>query len=260
MLFSPLNQEIGVMARTTRAAIVLLAALIGGPSQAAAQANIAGVWEVTLNSPTGPTTVDVTFKQDGEAITGELVSLAGTATFKGKLVENTLSVNAPVEIQGNQIVLVFIGKVADDAMTGNVKFGDFGEADWTAKRKPAGAAAASAPAATTGSSAASTAAATTTAAEGVAGKWDIVVNLPGNPLPFTAVLKQDGTAVSGTMSGVPGELPVTGTMAGNILKLDFSGPGGMSVTMTGELKGDSLAGKTTIAGVGETDWTGKRAN
>jgi hypothetical protein len=34
----------------------------------------------------------------------------------------------------------------------------------------------------------------------------------------------------------------------------------MSVAMTGELTGDSLAGKTTIAGVGETDWTGKRTN
>src|SRR5688500_14845291 len=171
MLFSPQNQEISVMVRTTRAAIVLLAALIGGPAQAVAQANIAGVWEVTLNSPTGPTTVDVTFKQDGEAITGELVSLAGTATFKGKLVENTLSVNAPVDIQGNQIVLVFTGKVADDAMTGNVKFGDFGEADWTAKRKPAGAAAApAAPAPAAGSTPAAPAT-TTAAAGGVAGRW-----------------------------------------------------------------------------------------
>ena len=62
----------------------LLACLICGPAPAAAQVNLAGAWEVTLNAPTGPTTVDVTFKQDGEAITGELVSPLATRRSRAR--------------------------------------------------------------------------------------------------------------------------------------------------------------------------------
>ena len=245
------------MGRTTAVACVF-ACLIGLPTAAAAQIDITGPWEVTLNAPTGPATAEVTFKQEGEAITGELVSPLGTTAFKGTLIKEILTVNAAIDVQGNQLVLAFTGKVANDAMTGNVKFGDFGEAPWTAKRKVAGAS--SPPAASTAPSAASAPAAAGAPAEDVAGKWDIQVELPGNPLPFTGVFKQDGTIVTGTITGPQGEIPVNGTMTGSSLKIGFSAPGGMNVTMTGELQGGSLAGKAAISGLGEMGWTGKRSN
>ena len=157
-------------------------------------------------------------------------------------------------MQGNQLVLVFTGKVADDAMTGNVKFGDFGEAPWTAKRKAAGAAATPAPAAaaTTGSTQRPLAAATTAATAGASpASGTSIVNLPGNPLPFTAVLKQDGTAVTGTIAGPP-------RRAARHRHDDRQHPearllragrhGGHDDRRAG---GNSLAGKTTIAGLGE---------
>ena len=237
------------------------ACLLGAPLAALGQVDITGPWEVTLTAPTGPTTVDVTFKQDGEAITGELVSPLGNAPFKGTLTKDTLTVNAAVDVQGNQLVLAFTGKVANDAMTGNVKFGDFGEAPWTAKRKPAVPAASppSSPAAPAAGAAPAASPASATGAN-IAGKWDIQVALPGNPLPFTGNFKQDGTIVSGTITGPQGEIPVNGTMTGNTLHMTFSAPGGMAVTMTGELQGGSISGKTAIAGLGEMDWTGKRSN
>jgi hypothetical protein len=241
-------------------AAYMIACLVSFPLVAAAQVDITGPWEVTLNAPTGPTTVDVTFKQEGEAITGELVSPLGAAGFKGTLVKDTLTVNAAVDVQGNQLVLAFTGKVANDAMTGNVKFGDFGEAAWTAKRKAAGAAPAAATAAAPPAAPAPAPAAAGGEPGSIAGKWDIQVAVPGNPLPFTGVFKQDGAAVTGTITSSQGEVPVTGTMTGNTLTMGFSGPGGMTVTMTGELQGSTISGKTAIAGLGEMEWTGKRSN
>ena len=238
----------------------MFACLFGVPLAALAQVDITGPWEVTLTAPTGPTTVDVTFKQDGEAISGELVSPLGNAPFKGTLTKGTLTVNAAVDVQGNQLVLAFTGKVANDAMTGNVKFGDFGEAPWTAKRKPA-VPAASPPSSIPAPTASAAPAASSAGATGanIAGKWDIQVEVPGNPLPFTGNFKQDGTVVTGTIAGPQGEIPVNGTMTGSTLNINFSAPGGMAVTMTGALQGSSISGKAAIVGLGEMNWTGKRS-
>jgi hypothetical protein len=236
--------------------VLVLVSLAVLPASALGQTNVTGTWVLTLDSPTGPTNLDVTLKQDGEALTGELISPIGTAPFKGTLIKDVLTVNASLDLQGTQLVLVFSGKVANDAMIGNVKLGDFGEAPWTAKRK---AAAAPAPPAASAAAAATTSA-PAAAGSGIAGKWAVQLEVPGNPLALTAVFNQKGDAVTGTFTSPQGELPVTGTITGNALKLEFAAPGGMSVTMTGQLSGSTLAGKASIAGLGELDWTGKRSN
>lgn len=239
-----------------------LTALTFAPAFASAQTTLTGTWELTMTTPQGPNTVEVNVTQTGEAITGELISPLGNAPFKGTFIKDVLSVTASVDMQGTPLAIVFDGKLTGETLAGTVKFGDFGEAPWTGKRKPAGAAAA--PATTTAPAAATTtaAAATTTApaGAGVSGKWNIQIDLPGNPIPITATLKQDGTAVTGTFVGPQGEIPVTGTMTGTTLKLDLAAPGGMNISMTGELGPDGLKGKTVAAGLGEMDWTGKRAN
>jgi hypothetical protein len=226
------------------------------PAYAYAQSNITGTWELTLDTPNGANTVEVKVTQTGDAIAGELISPLGNAPFKGTFIKDVLSVTAAIDVQGNAITLVFAGKLTGDALVGTVKLGDFGEAPWKGTRKAAGSAAAPAAAAP----ATTTAAATTTAGSGpLTGTWDIVLELPGNPIPVTGVLKQNGSTVSGTFSGAQGEFPVAGTLTGTTLKLEFAAPGGFNATMTGELKDDALAGKLVAAGLGEMDWTAKKA-
>jgi hypothetical protein len=239
---------------------ILLALVIGSltlfPAYGYAQSNITGTWELTLDTPQGSNTVEVKVTQTGDAIAGELISPLGNAPFKGTFIKDVLAVTAALDIQGNAITLVFAGKLAGDTLTGTVKLGDFGEMPWKGARKGAGSAAAPPAAAP----AAATAAAPATAGSGpLTGRWDIELDLPGNPIPLTGVFKQNGSAVSGTFSGAQGEFPVAGTLAGTTLKLEFAAPGGLNATMTGELKGDALAGKLVAAGLGEMDWTGKRA-
>jgi len=254
--------------------VLVLAAAIGvlASAPAFAQVNVTGAWAVTMTTPQGDQTVDVNFKQDGQNVTGELVSPLGNAPFKGTIMQDALKVVASVDVQGTALELTFDAKVTGDTLAGTVKFGDFGDAPFTGKRKAAGAAAttttAAAPATTTAPAAASTTAgatttagaATTTAGGALSGTWNLTVEIAGNQLPITANLQQNGTAVTGTMATPQGEVPIKGTLNGNNLSLDFEVPGGMAVSMTGTLNGTALAGKMNIPGFGEGDWTGKKAN
>jgi len=68
--------------------------------------------------------------------------------------------------------------------------------------------------------------------------------------------------VTGTISSQTGETAVTGVMAGSALKLDFNvetPQGQIAITMTGELSATGIAGKATIVGLGDADWTATRA-
>jgi hypothetical protein len=50
-------------------------------------------------------------------------------------------------------------------------------------------------------------------------------------------------------------------MVGTTLKLEFKADtpaGPMAVSMTGELGPSGLSGKSAVAGLGETDWVGRR--
>jgi hypothetical protein len=240
--------------------LLALALLAAAPLAAAAQVDVTGTWEISLNSLQGPNSFDGTLKQDGEAVTGELVSPMGTFAFKGTLDKDTLTIIYSIPVQGNNLAITMKGKVEDDSMSGTAKLGDFGEMPWTAKRKASAAAptVAAAPAV-----AAEPATATASdSAGGVSGKWDITLKTQLGDIPITATLAQEGDKISGTVSGPVGGVPVTGTMAGNALKLEFVAKmltGDVAIVMAGELGADGFTGKAQVGGLGGTEWTGKRA-
>jgi hypothetical protein len=100
-------------------------------------------------------------------------------------------------------------------------------------------------------------------AAGAAGKWNIVISLPGmGEFPASANFTQDPAGVvGGTLSSAAGDVAVAGTMTGTSLKLDFNAStpqGDIPIVMTGELTSAGLSGKATIVGMGEADWTGTR--
>ena len=99
--------------------------------------DVTGDWEMTMESPRGgEMTRTVHFEQDGEKITvtmesrrGEEVTAEGT--IKGKEIEWTISRETP----RGAMTMAYKGTVDGDTMNGTVEMGDFGSADWTAKRK-----------------------------------------------------------------------------------------------------------------------------
>src|SRR5690349_11362078 len=97
MIFSTLPRVVqsGVISMTRKAFVAAaVAAFVLASVPAFAQINVTGAWEVTMVTPQGENTVDVNFKQDGQNITGELVSPLGNAPFKGTLSQDALKVVA----------------------------------------------------------------------------------------------------------------------------------------------------------------------
>jgi len=215
---------------------------------------IPGDWELTLNTPQGANTVNVSIKQDGEKITGMLNSAMGSVPFEGTASGDTVKVVAPIDVQGARIELAFDAKVAGDTLNGTVKFGDFGEFPFTGKRVHA--------AASSTSSSSTTAPAA--AASNVAGTWNVVLSIDGvGDFPMVATLTQTGAAVGGTIdTQQAGVAPVKGTMTGTALTLEFtaqSQQGAIPITMNGTLGANGFAGKADLAGMGQANWTAKRA-
>jgi len=228
------------MSRTAFAA--LLVALLAVP--AAAQINLTGDWDMTIQSPQGTNTVKVTLTQDGETVSGRVKSQLGELPVTGALTGDDLKIAFILPIQGQSINIVMTGKVEGPTLAGKVQFGDFGEGDWTATR--ASAAAATPPGAPGGAS----------------GEWDFTFKTPNGDVQATATINQDGGKLSGTLSSPMGQAPFTGTLEGTSLRVTsnlITPRGTVPMTMKGVIEGDAIAnGKAKIKGVGKMKWTAKR--
>jgi hypothetical protein len=225
---------------------------------AQAQTDVTGPWIVTVDTPQGRNDVDVTFKQDGKKLSGQVTSPLGSVEFSGTLIKTDLVVTYAIPVQGQTLDIKMTGVVDKDTMSGQLDLGGLGQVPWSAKRKPPTEAANSAAAP---ASAAPAAAASAGSLTDVSGKWNVTVMMGTNPIPLTASLKQTDGAVSGTINSPLGEMPVSGTMTGSSLTLQFTAQtpqGDMAVTMTGELGPDGLAGKSSVPGLGEAEWSAKR--
>jgi len=247
------------MSRLNVCLSAVLALSLALPAVAAAQSNVSGPWEVTIDSPQGAMSIDADLKQNGEVLTGNIVSPMGNVELKGTFKNDELSFSYSVPLQGQNLDITMTGKLVGDTIDGLVAIAGLGEVPWKAKRKAAGAATA-APAAAAPASAAAPAAAAATG-EGITGKWDVLMDTPAGQMPFTASFVQAGEKVSGTISGPMGEVPITGAMTGNALKMDMSiqtPQGDMEIKFTGDLGPQGLAGKASTM-MGDMTWSATRA-
>lgn len=247
----------------TRARIGLLAVLLFVPGLASAQTNVAGNWDVTINSPQGSNTSQVVFKQDGDKVSGVLKGRGGELPFEGgTLTGNDLKFSFTINTQGMALPITLTGKVEGETMSGKADFGGFAEGDWTAKRATATADAAPAAAAST-TTATTTTPPAATSTTGAAGKWDVLLVTPGGEFPATANLTDTAGKISGTFASQMGEVAVTGTLEGKALKMTMiaqTPQGEITVIMTGDVDGDAITnGQAEVPGVGAMPWSAKRA-
>ena len=101
----------------------------------AAQTDVTGSWDMTINTDQGALPGTLTLQQDGEALSGSLISDQGTLEFDGGTVsENKIEWVVEVDAGGQFIEIAMSGVVDGDMMTGTMDFGGYGGGDWTAKR------------------------------------------------------------------------------------------------------------------------------
>lgn len=93
----------------------------------------------------------------------------------------------------------------------------------------------------------------------VTGTWVMTVQTSAGSGTPTFNLVQKGDAITGTYKGQLGEAPVTGTMNGNDITLEFGvETQGQSLTIkyTGKVDGKSVSGSVALGGFGSGTFTG----
>lgn len=102
----------------------------------AAQTDVTGKWNMTFDSEAGSTSGTLTLTQDGEKLTGEMVSEQGTLEFEGTITGDKLAWVMEIDAGGAFIEITMEGTVDGDEMMGTADFGGYGGGDWTATRIP----------------------------------------------------------------------------------------------------------------------------
>jgi hypothetical protein len=123
------------------AAIPALFLVIASPitANAADNANVAGVWNLQVETPNGTGTPTVTFKQDGGNLTGTYKGRMGESELKGTIKGNEIKWTVTLHPQGGEMNVEYSGTVDGETMKGTVS-SPMGEATFTGKKAAAAAA------------------------------------------------------------------------------------------------------------------------
>ena len=115
----------------------LLATCLGAAAALAAPAQVAGEWNATLDLGSIKGSVVLTFKQDGEKLTGTYKGRYGTFALEGTIKGQTIEFAVAMTAEGMETQGLFAGTVEGDSMSGGVEFEGAGEGNWYATRAPA---------------------------------------------------------------------------------------------------------------------------
>jgi hypothetical protein len=123
--------------KTILSALICALTLMGtAGAQTEKPVDVAGVWAFTIDTGNGTGTPTVTFKQDGEKLTGTYASaVIGNHEFTGTIKGNAITFSFDATMEGNAFKVTYTGTVEKDTMKGRVAFGDLGEGTFTGKKK-----------------------------------------------------------------------------------------------------------------------------
>ena len=96
--------------------------------------DVKGTWNMTIDSPQGPTNVALKLTVAEAGVSGTLEGPQGPLPVEGKLEGANLTFVGRVDTPNGTIEITFTGKVTGDKMSGEVNFGSFGSGGWTATR------------------------------------------------------------------------------------------------------------------------------
>jgi hypothetical protein len=117
------------------AVAVLFGGTIGGAAQAA-KVDVTGKWVFNVETAAGSGTPTMTFKQDGEKLTGHYSGQLGEADLTGTVKGEAIEFKFTVDVQGQQLNAAYSGAVdGKDSMKGKVDLVGLGEGTFTAKRQ-----------------------------------------------------------------------------------------------------------------------------
>jgi hypothetical protein len=126
------------MLRRFAFAASLACALAGVASaQPTSKVDVTGTWTFSVNTGQGTGTPSVTFKQQGDSISGHYSSQTlGERDFKGTLKDGKITFSFVTTVQSTDLTVTYTGVLeSSDAMKGTVDFGGYGGGTFTGARK-----------------------------------------------------------------------------------------------------------------------------
>ncbi len=115
-------------------AFVLLA--FGTALAATQETDISGVWQLTIQSPRGPMTIDAKFVQEGTKLTVTMAGPRGSeSTGEGTIQGQAIQWSIQRSTGGGERTIVYKGTVKGTTMSGTADMGEMGRVAWTATKK-----------------------------------------------------------------------------------------------------------------------------
>jgi hypothetical protein len=117
------------------AAAALIASLSASANLAAQGTNVTGEWAFNVTTDQGSGTPTITFKQDGEKLTGKYAGQFGSADLTGTVKGNDITFTFSIDVQGQQAPATYKGTVEKTTMKGTMDIAGMVNGTFTATKK-----------------------------------------------------------------------------------------------------------------------------
>ena len=97
--------------------------------------NVTGEWAFNVTTDQGGGTPTITFKQDGEKLTGKYAGQLGNADLTGTVKGNAIHFTFNIDAQGQQAPVTYDGTVEKNTMKGKLDIGGMVNGTFTATKK-----------------------------------------------------------------------------------------------------------------------------
>jgi hypothetical protein len=115
--------------------VVVILGLLSSARLGAQAVNVTGEWAFTVETDQGGGTPTITFKQDGEKLTGKYVGQLGNADLTGTVKGSAIHFTFTIDVQGQQAPVTYDGTVEKNTMKGKLDIGGMVNGTFTATKK-----------------------------------------------------------------------------------------------------------------------------
>jgi hypothetical protein len=115
--------------------VVALVIGLGSSGLIAQAVNVTGEWAFTVQTDQGGGNPTMTFKQDGEKLTGKYNGQFGSADLTGTVKGNAIHFTFNIDVQGQQAPATYDGTVEKNTMKGKMDIAGMVNGTFTATKK-----------------------------------------------------------------------------------------------------------------------------
>ena len=115
--------------------VVVVIGLFSSAQLGAQATNVTGEWAFTVTTDQGAGNPVLTFKQDGEKLTGKYAGQLGNADLTGTVKGSAIHFTFTLDVQGQQAPVTYDGTVEKNTMKGKLDIGGMVNGTFTATKK-----------------------------------------------------------------------------------------------------------------------------